>query len=325
MATIKDVAHSAGVSISTVSKYLNGGNVRPEYAEPIRRAISELDYRVNPHARNLKNPRTRSIGVLLPSMKVAFFGTIVTALDQTLRADGYHTIIACYDGDHGLERNYLRFLLNAGIEGLIYMPEDLSAEEYCELTQKCCIPVVQVDRMIHGVQTDAVLVDNTESVYSAVSHLIAQGHRRIALITGHTYIFTAKERLVGYLRALSDHQIPYDNALVFTGDYSFTTGYQNFWKLMDLPDPPTAVFCVNDDITMGVITASREYQNRDSAPIAVFGYDCVEVCSLMNPTIPVVHQPEAEIGQTAGRYLIERLNGFDGPSRISRLKNTVIY
>lgn len=325
MATIKDVARIAGVSISTVSKYLNGGNVRPEYAEPIRDAISQLDFRVNPCARNLKNPRSRSIGVLIPTMKVSFFGIIVSALDKILRDSGYHTVICCYDSDHGLERNYLSFLLGNGIDGLIYVPEDLSAEEYEELTQKCNIPVVQLDRMVQGVQTDAVLVDNTGSSYAAVTHLIAQGHRRIALITGHTSIFTSKERLVGYLRALADNKIPYDDSLVLSGDYCFATGYQNFQTLMALPNPPTAIFSVNDDITMGVIAADRDNQNRGGAPIAIFGYDCVEVCNLMRPRIPVVQQPEVEIGRTAGMYLLERLSGYNGPPRISRLKSTVIY
>lgn len=325
MATIKDVARLAGVSISTVSKYLNGGNVRPEFAEPVRQAIAKLEYRANPYARSLRTTRSRSIGVLLPTLKVSFFGNIVSALDRTLRAGGYHTVISCYESDHGLERDYLSFLLSNGIDGLVYMPEDLSAEEYHELTQKNSMPVVQVDRTIQGIQTDAVLADNSESVYTAVSHFIEQGHRRIALITGHTYIFTAKERLVGYLRALSDHKIPYDDALVFSGDYHFATGYQSFQAMTALEDPPTAVCCVNDDITVGVIAAAKEYSAANHKPIAVFGYDCVDVCSIMSPSIPVVHQAEAEIGRLAGTYLMERLAGFDGPPRVSRLQNTIIY
>lgn len=325
MATIKDVARLAGVSISTVSKYLNGGNVRPEFAESVRQAVAKLEYRANPYARSLRMTRSRSIGVLLPTLKVSFFGNIVSALDRTLRAGGYHTVICCYDSDHGLERDYLSFLLSNGIDGLIYMPDDLSAEEYTELTQKSCVPVVQVDRVIQGIQTDAVLADNSEAVYTAVSHFIEQGHRRIALITGHTYIFTAKERLVGYLRALSDHKIPYDDALVFSGDYNFATGYQSFQTMITLPDPPTAVCCVNDDITVGAIAAAREYQGHSNKSIAVFGYDCVDVCSIMSPAVPVVHQAEAEIGRLAGTYLMERLNGYDGPPRISRLQNTIIY
>ena len=325
MATIKDVAQAAGVSISTVSKYINGGHVRPEKLEPIRKAIADLDYRVNPYARSLRTAPGRSIGILLPTLKVAFFGNIISALDKTLRAGGYHTIISCYDSDHGLERDYLQFLLNNSIDGLIYVPEDLSAEEFDELTKKCAIPVVQVDRLIQGVQTDAVLVDNSNAVYAAVSHLISQGHQRIALITGHTYISTAKERLVGYLRALSDHDISYDDALVFTGDYNFTTGYQHFQTMMQMPEPPTAIFCVNDDITVGVIAAVQEYQNRGENPVSVFGYDCVDVCKLMAPPIPVVQQPEAEIGRLAGTYLMERLEGYEGPPRQSRLLSKLIY
>lgn len=325
MATIKDVARTADVSISTVSKYMNGGNVRPEYAERIRQAIAQLDYRVNPCARNLKCPRSRSIGVLLPTMKVAFFGTIVSALDKVLRGSGYHTVICCYDSDHGLERQYLSFLLANGIDGLIYSPEDLSAEEYDELTQKCNIPVVQIDRFIQGVQTDIVLTDNTSASYEATSHLIAQGHRRIGLIIGSTVITTSKERLVGYLRALSDHNIPYDDSLVCSGGYLFSTGYQRFYDLMSLPNQPTAILGGNNDITIGMIAADRDNQNRGHAPTSIFAYDCVDVCNLMRPRIPVVQQPETEIGRIAAEYLLDRLSGYDGEPRISRLKSTLIY
>ena len=325
MATIKDVARMAGVSISTVSKYLNGGNVRPEYAEPIRRAVLELDYRINPYARNLKNPRSKSIGVLLPSMTLDFFGNIITALDKIMRASGYHIIISCYGSDHGLERDYLSFLLGNGIDGLIYAPENLSAEEFYELSGNRNIPIVLIDRSIQGVEADSVLADNTDASYSAVSKLIDAGHQRIALICGLSSIFTAKERMVGYLRVLSDHGIPYDDALVITGEYSFTTGYQSFHTLMELPDPPTAVFCVNYDMSIGLIAAAQEHGIHIPEQLTIFCYDCVEVCSLMDPPSPVVQQPEVLIGQTAGTYLLERLNGYDGPSRTIRLKCKVIF
>ena len=210
MATIKDVAKLAGVSISTVSKYLNGGNIRPENLEPIRSAIAALDYRANPFARGLKANRSRSIGILLPTMAAPFFGTVVTALDKVLREHGYHSVISCYGSNHGLERDYLSFLLSTGIDGLVYLPEDLSADEFYELLAQRPVPVVQVDRMIQGVAADAVLVNNTETVYTAVSRLLGKGHRRIAIITGPKSVFTAKERLIGYLRALSDHDIPYE-------------------------------------------------------------------------------------------------------------------
>ena len=325
MATIKDVAKLAGVSISTVSKYLNGGNIRPENVEPIRSAIAQLDYRANPYARGLKSNRSGSVGVLLPSMTLHFFGTIINSLDKVLRSCGYHTIICCYGSDHGLERDYLRFMLDNGIDGMIYVPENLTSEEFDELTSHRRIPIVQVDRLIQGISSDAVLADNTDASYQAVSHLIENGHQRIALISGLSSIFTAKERMVGYLRALSDHKLPYDDALVLSGTYSFTTGYQSFQTLMALPDPPTAIFCVNYDIALGVITAAQERGIHIPRELTVFSYDCVEICTLMNPSIPVVHQPEAAMGQAAGTYLLERMNGYDGPPRISRLKSEILY
>ena len=324
MATIKDVAKLAGVSISTVSKYLNGGNIRPENLEPIRSAIAALDYRANPFARGLKANRSRSIGILLPTMAAPFFGTVVTALDKVLREHGYHSVISCYGSNHGLERDYLSFLLSTGIDGLVYLPEDLSADEFYELLAQRPVPVVQVDRMIQGVAADAVLVNNTETVYTAVSRLLGKGHRRIAIITGPKSVFTAKERLIGYLRALSDYDIPYDDALVCSGDLVFSTGYNGFSQLMKEPSPPTAIVCTNYDITLGVITAAQERGIRLPDQIDLFGFDSVEVCSLMTPSLPVAQQPESEIGHTAAQYLLDRLNGYEGDARQSRLENRLL-
>ena len=319
MATIKDVARMAGVSVSTVSKYINGGHVRQENVEPIRSAIAALDYRVNPFARSLKSQRSRSIGILLPDITAPFYGTVLTALDRTLREYGYHTLISCYGSNHGLERDNLSFLITNGIEGLVYIPEDLSSDEFYELTANFSIPTVQVDRIIQGVAGDAVLVNNTDAVYQAVSRLIDNGHRRIAAITGPKSVFTAKERLVGYLRALSDHGILYDDALVISENNDFATGYRGLEMLLDLPDRPTAVFATNYDITIGLITAARERGIRIPEDIDIFGFDCVEICTMMKPPVPVVHQPEQQIGQTAAQYLIERLEGYSGPPRVTRL------
>jgi len=320
MATIKDVAKMAGVSPSTISKYMNGGNVREENVEAIRQAIATLDYRVNPFARNLKTQRSRSIGVLLPDITAPFFGNVMTALDKVLRENGYHSLISCYSANHGLERDNLRFLISTGVDGLIYMPENLSVEEFYELTANCSVPTVLIDRSMEGLPVDTVLVDNADAVHDAILKLAEEGHRRIATITGPKSVFSAKERLVGYLRALSDLGILYDDQLVISGQNEFATGYHGFEALMNLPNRPTAVFTSNYDITMGFITAARERGMRIGEDVAVFGFDCVDICTMMKPPLPVVHQPEQEIGQLAAKYLIERLSGLDVPPRVTRLK-----
>ena len=320
MATIKDVARMAGVSVSTVSKYINGGHLREGSAEAVRDAIAALDYRANPFARGLKAQRSRSIGILLPNITASFYGSVVTVLDRTLREAGYHTLISCYGSNHGLERDNLRFLITNGIDGLIYVPEDVTAEEYYELTESLSIPMVQVDRIIQGVDSDAVLVNNTEAEFQAVTRIIEKGHRRIAAIIGPKSVLTAKERQVGYLRALSEHGIMYDDALVISGSNSFATGYRGFEMLMQLPDPPTAIITTNHDITIGLVTAARERGTRIPEELDVFGFDCAEICAMMRPPLPVIHQPEQQIGQTAAQYLLERLGGYCGESRVTRLR-----
>ena len=322
MATIKDVARMAGVSMSTVSKYMNGGTVRPENIAPIRDAIAALDYRVNPFARGLKAQRNRSVGILLPDLSTPFFGAIVGAMAKTFREYGYHSIISCYDSDHGLERDNLRFLLHNGIDGLIYIPNDLTAEEYQEITGNGSIPVVQVDRIIQGVQSDTVLVDNAQASYHAVLSLIQKGHQRIALITGPKSVLTAKERQVGYLKALSDSDIPYDDGLFISGQNDFATGYRGCEELLKLPLLPTAVFTTNYNITLGFITAARERGIQIPEQIDVYGFDCVDICTMLRPPIPVVCQPEQEIGHTASAYLIERMQGCTDKPRTTRLECT---
>lgn len=320
MATIKDVAQLANVSVSTVSKYINGGTVRGPNAQAIANAIEQLGFRANPFARNLKIQRNRSIGVLLPDMSVPFFGNVLNALERTLREHGYHVLISCYGSDHGRERDNLRFLLSNGIDGLVYFPEDVTATEFYELSANFSTPVVQVDRCIQGLASDTVLVNNTDSARTAVSRLISRGHRRVGLISGPKTVLTAKERQVGYLQALSDHDIPYDDTLVLLGPNEFATGYLGFESLMALQDPPTAVFCTNYNLTMGLVTAARERGMKIPEDLDIFGFDCADICSMMKPPLPVVHQPEQEMGRLAATYLIQRLEGFDGDSRVTELK-----
>ena len=324
MSTIKDVAKLAGVSMSTVSKFINGGTVREDKLESIRNAIETLDYRVNPFARGLKVQRNRTIGVLFPDIIAPFFGSILTALDKTLRENGYHTLISCYGSNHGMERSNLKFLICNGIDGLIYVPEDLSCEEYEELTATYNVPTVLIDRLIQGVNTDAVLVDNAEAVYNAVSHLISKGHQKIAIISGPKSVFSAKERQIGYLRALTDHDVLYNDDYFVTGENTFITGYQGCETLLMLPDPPTAVVTTNYNITLGMITLLHERGLHFPDEMDAVGFDCVEICTILKPPLPVIYQPEAQIGQTAAHYLMERLDGYAGPARQTRLPCTYI-
>ena len=118
---------------------------------------------------------------------------------------------------------------------------------------------------------------------------------------------------------MDEHGILYDDALVVSGELCFATGYQGFLKLMGSDSPPSAVFSTNYDITLGVVTAARERGVQIPEDIDVWGYDCVNICRMMTPPLPVLHQPEQELGQKTAEYLIERLAGYSGPPRLTRL------
>ena len=129
---------------------------------------------------------------------------------------------------------------------------------------------------------------------------------------------------MGYVSALSDHGILYDDSLVISATNEFATGYRGFGELMKLSDPPTAVLATNYDITLGLVTAAREQGVKIGEDMDFFGFDCVEVCSMLRPPIPVVHQPESLIGTTAAQYLIDRLDGYSGEPRLTRLSCNMI-
>ena len=129
---------------------------------------------------------------------------------------------------------------------------------------------------------------------------------------------------MGYLRALSDAGILYDEELIISGKNEFATGYRGFEKLMKLPEPPTAILATNDDITMGMVTALHEHGPQIINRVELFGFDRVDVCSMVKPPLPVVQQPEQAIGRIAAQYLLERIDGYHGAPRTQRLNCKIV-
>ena len=300
MSTIKDVARRTGLSLSTISKYLNGGNVREENRLAIDAAIEELDYSVNVFARSLKANRSMTIGVLLPTISSPFFGRVVAAMEPVLRRSGYECFVCSYDFDREQELKKLEFLARYHVDGIVYVPENVTAGEV--RARVGAIPVVLIDRSLDQVDYDTVVVDNLNAVYMAIELLIGRGHRRIGLIAGPQTISTARERTVGYRRVLED------------------SGSRLFRALLDMPQPPTAVFVTNYDMTLGAIMAAHERGVALPAQMDFIGYDNVDLCSIVTPRLDIVEQHMDEMGRRAAELLIARMSGSDQPARLLRLK-----
>lgn len=323
-ATIKDVAKYTGLSIATISKYINGGNVLDENKRLIEEAIQALDFKVNEIARGLKTNKTMTVGVLIPSLENLFSMSIISNIENVLLQNGYSTIICDYKEDIGLEKEKLDFLVNKMIDGVIVMPFGNEGELVGKVIEKN-IPVVLIDRTIKDVNCDVVLVDNLNASYNAVEQLITRGHKRIGIICGPQDISTAQERLKGYIRVHEDYNMEVDDSLIKFGDYQLQSGHMLLNELLNVNPLPTAVFVTNYEMTLGAIIAINERNVKIPEELSFIGFDNLQVAQVVKPALSIVVQPMQQIGETAANIMVKRLKGdMGGFPAMFRLKTEVI-
>ena len=334
MSTIKDIAKHTGLSLATISKYLNGGNVLAENREKIDEAIELLHYRINRSARSLRSNHTKTVGVVMPTMALAFFGSVFSELDSVLTREGYTEIACSYNFNRELEVDKFRYFASNNVDGIVLIPQFLTAGEIDSIYSSVgrSFPIVLVDRTIPDFKCDTIVIDNLNAAYTSVEHLINQGHRRIGIIVGPQNISTAYERAVGYYRALKDYGLldadysslaesRTENELVRIGNYDFESGFRIFNEFMDMDNPPTALCATNYDMTLGAISAARERRIVLGESIGFVGFDALNVCGMIRPQLCVVEQPTSDMGRCAGELLLKRMKGdSDGFPKVIRLK-----
>jgi LacI family transcriptional regulator len=322
--TIKDVARESGLSIATISKYLNGGNVLAENNAKIAGAIEKLGYKVNTLARGLKTKKSMTVGILIPDLKNIFCMTIISSLEDALMQNGYSTIVCDYGQRTDLECEKLNFLVDKQVDGIILMPSGAVLSEL-ESFMNDGIPVVLIDRALEWPRCDTVLADNLNASYSAVERLLTLGHRRIGIICGPDEVFTARERYLGYTRVLGDYGVPVNEELVKKGDYNIDSGFTLFNELMDTPAAPTAIFVTNYEMTLGAVIAANERGIRFPDNLSFIGFDNLQISRVIKPRLTIVTQPMEEIGKTAAGILLKRLKGnTDSYPAMIRLKTSLL-
>lgn len=323
-ATIKDVAKYTGLSIATISKYINGGNVLEQNKRIIDEAIKELNFHVNEMARGLKTSKSKTVGILIPNLEKVFCTSIVSNIENILLKHGYSTIICDYKDDIKLEKAKLKFLVSKMVDGLIIMPLGDDSSIIQETINEG-VKVVLVDRALKDVECDVVLVDNLNSSYDAVEEFITKGHRRIGIISGPEDVYTAEERLKGYRRVHEDYSLPIDEKLIKYGDYKVDSGYELLNELLKMEEPPTAVFVTNYEMTLGAIMAINENNIIVPEQLSIIGYDNLQMAKIVKPPLSIVVQPMKAIGETAAELILKRLGDDMGnfPARY-RLKTEML-
>ncbi len=308
MATIKEVAEYAQVSVATVSRVVNNsGYVSDDLRERVQEAMQTLNYKPSALARSLRRQETLTIGVLLPQLDQPFFSTLTFAIEKTLFDRGYRTLICSSEESDAREASYIDMLLRQRVDGVIVVPTGRSAENIAHLVE-ARVPVVLVDRDIPDLPINRVLVDNRQGAHDAMMHLLQQGHRNIALIGGPPYSESMLKRAEGAYQAFVEMQVDYDPDLVVMGTLpQFELGYKTARTLLQLPKPPTAIFAFNDVIAIGAMHAAAELGLHLPADLSVIGYDDIPLARYIIPELTTVAQPIYQIGEHAAEMLLRRL------------------
>lgn len=324
MSTIKDVAKLSEISVGTVSRYLNGYQVKSGNREKIESAIKELNFTLNPIARGLKTSKTQTVGVIIPELSNMFSTFVIEGMEGVFEEFGYSVIVCNSRNDLDKEKQKLKFLKDKLVDGIIMMPVGDDGEHIEEVIGSG-LPVVLIDRLVKDLKCDAIVADNVNGAYQAVEAIINKGHKTIGTIAGPQAVYTARERLEGYKRALRDYDIEINDDLIVYTDYNVEGGESAFKKILSLNNPPTAIFVSNYLMTTGALKSIIEKNLIIGEDISVFGYDKVEFFCILKPQLSVVVQPMDEIGLRAAELLVKRMSGdYSGYPMITRLKTDMI-
>lgn len=309
MATIRDVARAAGVSVATVSRVLNNhARVRTETRTRVNAAASELDYTPNEVARSLITNRTQALGVLLPDLYGEFFSEVLRGIDLRARRDGFHLLVSSShaNGDDLVEA--LRSM-RGRIDGLIVMAPDVDTRALVRAAGDG-LPLVLLDPGLRVPAADTISIDNTAGAEKAVRHLAGLGHRRIGTITGPEGNADARQRLDGYRRALESCGLERDPALEIEGDFTEPSGYAAAQRMLELDGArPTAVFAANDYMAIGAMSAFAGAGLAVPRDMAIVGFDDIAMARYLNPPLTTVSVDLLDLGARAVDRLVDKKNG----------------
>ncbi|MCI8774348.1 MAG: LacI family transcriptional regulator [Lachnospiraceae bacterium] len=306
-ATIRDIKEKTGLSLATISKYLNGGNVLPENRVRIEAAIKELHYEVNEIARGLVTNRTRTVGVVVYSVESLFNGTLLHHIGNALRKEKYGILICDSCNDEKIEAENIRFLMHKKVDGIIIVPVSRNAK-FLKPAQDAGVPVVLLDRTFRTSEFDCIRIDNRMAAFRAVNILLEHNHRKIAVIcSDNENEYTGYERYKGYLDAMEQAGIEVPPQYQKTGRHSIEFGQNSMRELLRLEDRPTAVFMSNYEITLGAVMALNESGMQCPEDISMLGFDDLILSHLVKPQMHMVVQPMKEMSEKAVEILLHHV------------------
>ena len=319
--TIKEVAKMAGVSVGTVSRYINGFSVKEKNKKHIESAITKLDFETNYLAQGLRSKKTNSIGVLVPDIGDIFVTQVIEGIETILNEHNFSTIICSSQNQWNVESEKLDFLRKKQVDGIILMPTS-SIYKHIKDFEKHGIPLILIDRIFDRVSLNAVVCNNITGSFEGVSEIINRGHKDIAIITGPKTVYTSKQRLQGYKMAFEEKDMKLNVDYIKYTDFTEVESYRAMKELMKLPKKPSAVFATNYKTTLGCLRYMYDEGLEIGEDVSILGYDQSDLFKMIKPQISVIYQPPQLIGIEAAKSVLEKTSGDNKEKRSVKMLET---
>ena len=313
MANIYEVAELAGVSLATVSRVITpGAKVSEKTRQKVLSAMKQLGYRPNSIAQSLATRSSNSVGVLVSELHGPFYGAMLSAIEETLRAAGKFVLVAAGHSKEEQEREAIRFLVSRNCDALIVHVEALPDKFLVEHNQKST-PLVVVNRKVRGLNDRCFSLTNELGGYLAAQSLLRLKHKKIAYISGPLDFVDAQQRLAGHKRALAEACVAFDARLLHEGDYHETGGSDALTHLFDTGIPFSAVICANDDMAAGAMAAAHDRGLRLPDELSIVGFDNAPISRYVYPKLSTVHYPIADMSLMAARWVLRNVYEQETP------------
>lgn len=308
--TINDLARKLKLSPSTVSRALrNHPDISSKTKKRVLAMAEQTNYQPNLIAQSLQTRRSNNIGVIVPEIRNTFFATVISGIEEVAYEAGY-TIMVCQSADC-FEREILNVKALAAnrVAGmLVSISQQTTSYEHLKTAMQQGISIVQFDRVAEDLDASKVIVDDSIGAYHAVAHLIERGRKRIAHLAGIGNMYIARRRLEGYEAALRKHGLEVHQEYIVSGGYHEEDGRVGAEKLLRLPQPPDAIFAVNDPVAIGAFICLEEQGVRIPEEMALVGFSNNPNAALVRPRLTTVNQPAFEIGRRAAELLLHSFN-----------------
>ncbi|WP_439242541.1 HTH-type transcriptional repressor PurR [Lonepinella sp. BR2474] len=309
MATIKDVAKMAGVSTTTVSHVINNTrHVAEDTKKAVLDAIQQLHYSPSAVARSLKINTTKSIGMIVTTSEAPYFAEIIHAVENHCYRQGYSLFLCNTQNDAEKIKNHLDMLAKKRVDGVLIMCAEYHQESIDLFNSFKGLPMVVMEWGIQHSHSDMILDNSFQGGYLATQYLIENGHQKIGIISGELSKTTAKTRFQGFEKAIHEAGLTTHPNWIQEGFFEPEDGYECMNKILAQQELPTAVFCCNDVMALGAISAITEKGLRVPDDISIIGYDNIHSSRFYAPPLTTIHQSKARLGEQALKLLFERIH-----------------